>query len=97
MRLLEAAPPSGGHCLVDMGLLLGTVRAECILLKDVYSDDLAAAVVMPRVFKALADAKAPMRKRYGIALYLLGMKSWQMGFDNRDPEMLAPLLSYAVK
>ena len=60
-------------------------------MKNVYSDNLAAAVVTPRAFEAIEKSTASMRKRYGTALYTLGMKCWQMGMGNRDPATLAPL------
>jgi hypothetical protein len=88
---LSTHPPYGGHCLVDYGMLLSELPDACVRVKNMYSDNLAAAVVSPRAFEAIEKSSFPMWKRYGTAIYNLGMKCWQMGLDNRDPATLAGL------
>ena len=86
---LGTAPPAGGHCIVDIGILLTHLPVDVVLMTNEYSDDLAAAAVSPAAFHAIAASSEPMWARYGTALYLLAMKAWQMAIDDRNPDSLA--------
>ena len=86
---LGTAPPAGGHCIVDIGILLTHLPVDVVLMTNEYSDDLAAAAVSPAAFHAIAASSEPMWARYGTALFLLAMKTWQMAIDDRNRDSLA--------
>jgi hypothetical protein len=86
---IGTAPPAGGHCIVDISILLTHLPVEVVLMTNEYSDDLAAAAVSPAAFHAIAASSEPMWARYGTALFLLAMKTWQMAIDDRNRDSLA--------
>ena len=62
MAFLGTAAPHGGNVVVCIGLLLKYVPTTAVLVKDEYSDAVAAAVITPQAFAALLHSEAHMSK-----------------------------------
>ena len=93
---LGTAPPSGGRCVVDVGILLDKLPVPVVIVNHEYSDDLAAAFISPKAFEAIAASAEPMWAKYGTMLFANGMRAWQMAIDDRNPTSLAPVRCWFI-
>jgi len=86
---LGTAPPHSETVYADLSILKSAVPDEVIVRKDKFSDDLAAALVEPKVFQRLRElgGEHPMAARLGTGIYLYPTKALQMAVDNRDPNL----------
>jgi len=87
---LGTMPPWGGKAFVDASLLIDACGPNVVQVRrhDIYSYQLAAALIVPKAFEHLESQPLENRDRvYGTVLYLLGMHCLQQAVDNRNKEV----------